>query len=126
MFAIVGLLIPVYRARNHSLIEPADLSTQSLAAMRQALESRPFVRQIVLVDDPHATVKLDDAFGALAADAVCLFVSPDALVRTTDSRTSGEAAGNNLMVFELHDGRLVQEEVRTNGSPADANPSHSD
>jgi hypothetical protein len=125
LIAAILLLIPVYRTRNRGLVEPADLSAQSLAMMRRAAEDRPPVREIVLLDDRHASVKLDDAFGALAPDAVHLFVSPETDVSVTDSALPSDQRRDDVMVFELRGGRLVQERARTNGSPADTSPSHS-
>jgi hypothetical protein len=122
---IVGAaaLIPVYRMRNQGLIQPADLSTQATAELRRAVERRPDVREIVLVDDADASVTLEDAFGALAPDAVRLFVAPDVHVSTGDVRGVVDRADESVMVFRLRDGRLVQDRVRTNGSPAETNAS---
>ena len=123
LIAGVAVLIPVYRTRNHGLIDPADLSTQATAELQRAARGRPGVREIVLLDAADAAVTLDDAFGALAADAVHLFVAPDVRVRTGNNRSAVEAANEDLMVFRLRDGRLIQDRVRTNGSPADTNAS---
>lgn len=120
----VALLIPVYRARNHGLVEPADLATQSLATIQSAARVNPRVREIVLVDDPQAPVTLDSAFGALFPDAVHLFVGPE--VRGTISNDTAAAARRDAaIVFELRDGALVQPRGRINGAPADSNASHS-
>jgi hypothetical protein len=124
LIAIVAMLTPVYRLRNRGLIEPADLSRQSLVAMQRAAENRPPVREIVLLDDPHAAVKLDDAFGALAPDAVHLFVSESARVSWTGGRVREYEGRDDVMVFELREGRLIQDGARTNGSPDDTSPSH--
>src|SRR5262249_1599002 len=117
----VAALIPVYRMRNQGLITPADLSAQATAELQQAAQRRPDVREFVLVDEPGAPVTLEDAFGALAPDAVHLFVSPDVLVRTG---STVDVASEAVMVFRLRDGRLVQDRVRTNGSPEDTSASH--
>jgi hypothetical protein len=124
LIAGVAVLIPVYRIRNHGLIEPADLTTQATAELRRAAQGRPGVREIVLVDTADAAVTLDDAFGALIPDAVHLFVSPDVHVTTSNSGSAVDAANENVMVFRLRDGRLIQDRVRTNGSPADTSASH--
>jgi hypothetical protein len=124
LIACVAVLIPVYRIRNHGLVEPADLSTQATAELRRAAQGRPGIREIVLLEDADAAVTLDDAFGALAPDAVHLFVSPDVHVSTTNDGSAVGAANEDVMVFRLRDGRLVQERVRTNGSPADTSASH--
>jgi hypothetical protein len=124
LIAIVATLTPVYRWRNRGLIEPADLSTQSLAAMQRATQPGTPVRQIVLLDDPHAAVKLEDAFGALAPDAVHLFVSEDARISTIDDRVREYECRDDVMVFQLRGDRLVQERMRTKGSPDDTSPSH--
>jgi hypothetical protein len=118
----VAALIPVYRMRNQGLIKPADLSTQATAELRRAAQRRPDIREIVLVDEADAPVTLEDAFGALTSDAVHLFVSPDVHVSTT--RNAVDATNEDVMVFRLRDGRLVQDRVRTNGSPADTSASH--
>ena len=117
-------LIPVYRMRNQGLIEPADLSTQATAELRRAAQRGPAVREIVLVDDRDAPVTLEDAFGALAPDAVHLFVSPDVHVTTSDTTGQVDLGREDVRVFRLRDGRLVQDRVRTNGSPEDTSASH--
>jgi hypothetical protein len=124
LIAAVAVLIPVYRMRNRGLIEPADLSTQSLAEVQRAIHVRPGVREIVLLDDANAAVTLEDAFGALTSDAVHLFVSPDVHVGTGNNSSAVEATNENVLVFRLRDERLVQDRVRTNGSPADTSASH--
>ena len=125
LIAATAMLIPVYRMRNHGLIEPADLSTQATRELQRVAQGRSGVREIVLLDDASAAVTLDDAFGALAPDAVHLFVSPDVHVRASNDRSAGGAATNEeVMVFRLREGRLVQDRVRTNGSPADTSASH--
>jgi len=124
LIAAVAVLIPVYRMRNRGLIEPADLSTQSLAELQRAIHVRPGVREIVLLDDANAAVTLEDAFGALTSDAVHLFVSPDVHVGTGNNSSAVEATNENVLVFRLRDERLVQDRVRTNGSPADTSASH--
>jgi hypothetical protein len=124
LIAVIAMLTPVYRWRNRGLIDPADLSMQSLASMHRASENRPTVREIVLLDDPRAPVTLEDAFGALAPDAVHLFVSKDARVSTSKSGILDEDGRTDVMVFKLRGGHLVQEGMRTNGSPDDTSPSH--
>jgi len=125
---IVGAaaLIPVYRMRNQGLVEPANLSTQATAELRRAAQGRRDVREIVLVDDADAPVTLEDAFGGLTPDMVHLFVSPDVHVSTSRDAGPLEVANEDVMVFRLREGRLVQDRVRvrTNGSPADTNASH--
>jgi hypothetical protein len=124
LIASVAVLIPVYRIRNHGLVEPADLSTQATAELKRAAQGRPGVREIVLLDDADAAVTLDDAFGALVPDAVHLFVSPDVHVSTSNNGRAVAGANEDVMVFRLRDGRVVHERVRTNGSPADTSASH--
>jgi hypothetical protein len=124
LIASVAVLIPVYRIRNHGLVEPADLSTQATAELKRAAQGRPGVREIVLLDDADAAVTLDDAFGALVPDAVHLFVSPDVHVSTSNNGSAVAGANEDVMVFRLRDGRVVHERVRTNGSPADTSASH--
>ena len=121
LIVAAAALIPVYRMRNQGLVEPADLSTQAIAELRRAAQRRPDIREIVLVDDGGAAVTLEDAFGGLTPEAVRLFVSPDVLVRTSDAAGPVDPAKEDVMVFRLRDGRLVQDtvRVRTNGSPAD-------
>src|SRR5213075_3235119 len=72
MIVLIALLVPVYRSRNHGLVEPADLATQSLATIQSAAKSHPDARDIVLLDNPRAPVTLDSAFGALFPDAIHL------------------------------------------------------
>ena len=124
LIVLATALIPVYRMRNRGLVEPADLSTQATAELRRGAQRDPAVREIVLVDDRDAPVTLEDAFGALAPDAVHLFVSPDVNVTTSDATGQVDVAREDVMVFRLRDGRLVQERVRTNGSPEDTSASH--
>ena len=129
MIVVIALLVPVYRARNHGLIEPADLAAQSLATIRSAARSHPEARDIVLFDDPRAPVTLDSAFGALFPDAIHLFVGTD--VRGSITNDPVTATGDAL-VFELRAGRLalragrlVQPRARISGRPAESSASHS-
>jgi hypothetical protein len=124
LIAGAAALMPVYRMRNQGLIQPADLSTQATAELQRAVQGRPGIRELVLLDDADAAVTLEDAFGALAPDAVHLFVSPDVHVSTGNARSAVDAATEDVMVFRLRDGRLVQDRVRTNGSPAETSASH--
>jgi hypothetical protein len=124
LMVAVAVLIPVYRIRNRGLIEPADLSTQSTAELHRAARGRPDVREMVLLDDADAAVTLADAFGELASDAVHLFASPEVHVSTGTNSSAVDAANEDVMVFRLRDGRLVQDRARTNGSPADTSASH--
>ena len=123
LIATVALLIPVYRMRNRGLIEPADLSTQAMGEIQRAAQSRPHLREIVLLDEPNALVTLEDAFGGLAPDAVHLFVSPDVHVSVSHTQTVDIANKQDAIVFRLRGGRLVQAGTRTNGSPDDTRPS---
>jgi hypothetical protein len=125
LIAVVASAVPVYRMRNRGLVEPGDLSTQALAEIVQAAQERPHVREIVLLDEPAAPVTLADAFGALAPDAVHLFVSPGVRVRMGASVTATTGNDEKLLMFRLRAGRLVQDGTRTNGSPADTSPAHS-
>jgi hypothetical protein len=124
LIAAVAVLVPVYRMRNHGLVEPADLATQAIEELQQAAQRRPGVREIVLLDDPDAAVTLKDAFGTLAADAVHLFVAADMHVSTVSIRNAVDAANADVMVLRLRAGRLVQDRLRTNGSPEDTTASH--
>jgi hypothetical protein len=124
LIAAVALLVPVYRMRNHGLIGPADLSTQATGELQRSAEGHRRVREIVLLDEADAAVTLADAFGALAPDAVHLFVSSDVHVVVKRRSSAVDVQGQDVMVFRLRDGRLVQDRARTNGSPADASASH--
>ena len=110
LIAIAAVLVPVYRSRNHGLVEPADLASQSLATIRDAIRRDPTVRDIAVIDDAsrRAPVTLDSAFGALFPDAVHLFVGPD--VRGTLATEPPHEAPLPL-VFVLRGGRLVQLDV---------------
>jgi len=132
MIAAIALLLPVYRSRNHGLVEPADLATQSLATIQAAARSRPDARDIVLIDDPRAPVTLDSAFGALFPDAVHLFVGPAVRGTIRNEAATAGARGDAALVFTLREGRLIQERApraapsaRINGNPADSSASHS-
>jgi len=112
LVAIAALLVPVYRSRNHGLVEPADLASQSLATIRDAVRRDPTVRDIAVIDDasPRTAVTLDSAFGALFPDAVHLFVGPD--VRgTLATEVPHDAHAQLPLVFVLRGGRLVQRDV---------------
>lgn len=117
MIVVVAILIPVYRSRNHGLVEPADLAARSLATIQAATQNDPAVREVVLVDDSGAPVTLDSAFGALLPDAVHLFVG-----RGVDATIVGRPTQRpDALVFELRNGYLA----RISGSPADSSASHS-
>ena len=116
---VLALLVPVFRSRNHGLVEPADLAAQSLATIQSSTSGNRDAEEIVLVDDPRAPVTLDSAFGALFPDAVHLFVGPALRGRIIEERT-GEI-DRRAIVFELRDGYLA----RINGTPADSSASHS-
>ncbi len=117
--AMLALMIPVYRSRNHGLIEPADLAAQSLATIQSSTRNGPDALEIVLVDDRSAPVTLDSAFGALFPDAVHVFVGPAMNGRIVAKQTS--EPGGPAIVFELRDGYLA----RITRAPADSNASHS-
>jgi hypothetical protein len=110
LVAVVALLLPVYRARNHGLVEPADLAARSLSTIQNAARSRGQRGAIAIVDRAEERVTLNDAFGNLFADAVHLFVGPHwsgALVPATSTRASGD---DDDLVFELHNGGVIQTE----------------
>jgi hypothetical protein len=108
LMAAIALLIPVYRMRNHGLIDPADLSTQAIAEIQRAAQGQPHLREIVLLDDPGAPVTLQDAFGALAPDAMHLFVSPQVRVNIADPRYHADE-NDDATVFQLRRGHLVHD-----------------
>jgi hypothetical protein len=112
MIAAIALLLPVYRSRNHGLVEPADLAMQSLATIQTAARERPGTRDIVLIDDPHAPVTLDSAFGSLFPDAVHLFVGPAVSGTITNDAARPAARAAADLVFTLREGRLIQPSVR--------------
>lgn len=126
MIAAIALLLPVYRARNHGLVEPADLATRSLMTIQDAARGQPDARDIVLIDDPRAPVTLDSAFGALFPDAVHLFVGPAVRGSLTNDTEAAATRADAALVFTLREGRLVQERAsaRINGRPADSSASH--
>ncbi len=108
LVAVVALLLPVYRSRNHGFVEPSDLAAQSLRTIRDAARSRGQRGAIVIVDHTEEPVTLDDAFGNLFTDAVHLFVGPQwsgEIVQATSTRTSGD---DDALVFELRRGGLIQ------------------
>jgi hypothetical protein len=110
LVAVVVLLLPVYRSRNHGLVEPSDLAAQSLRTIRDAARSRGQRGAIVIVDHAEEPVTLNDAFGNLFTDAVHLFVGPQwsgVVVQATSTRTSGD---DDALVFELRHGGLIQVE----------------
>jgi len=109
LIAVIASAIPVYRMRNRGLVEPGDLSTQALNEITQATQEQPHVRDILLLDEPGAPVTLTDAFGALAPDAVRLFVAPGVHVRMGASVTATTGNDEELLVFRLRGGRLVRE-----------------
>jgi len=108
LVAVVALLLPVYRSRNHGFVEPSDLAAQSLRTIRDAARSRGQRGAIVIVDHTEEPVTLNDAFGNLFTDAVHLFVGPQwsgEIVQATSTRTSGD---DDALVFELRSGGLIQ------------------
>jgi hypothetical protein len=110
LVAVVALLLPVYRSRNHGFVEPSDLAAQSLRTIRDAARSRGQRGTIVIVDHTEEPVTLNDAFGNLFTDAVHLFVGPQwsgEIVQATSTRTSGD---DDALVFELRGGGLIQVE----------------
>jgi hypothetical protein len=109
LIAIVALLVPVYRSRNHGLIEPQDLAMQSLITMQEEARQHTDAHDIVLVDDPAAPVRLADAFGELLPDAARLFVGMEWRA-TIRSPTATTGADKGALVFELRGGQLVQDE----------------
>ena len=123
MILVIALLLPVYRSRNHGLVEPAELATQSLATIQAGSRGRPEARDIVLIDDPQAPVTLDSAFGALFPDAIHLFVGSD--VDGTITNHPLTVVVGDPLVFALRGGRLVQPRARISGSPAESSASHS-
>jgi hypothetical protein len=108
LLAIAAMLVPVYRARNHGFVEPADLARQSLRTLQDAAASNPGVRAMVLVDDPAATVRLEDAFGALLPDAVHLFVDSRVDAVSDEATAPRGSRGPGMLTFELRGGRLIQ------------------
>ena len=132
LIVAIALLVPVYRMRNHGLVEPADLATRSLAVIQDAARVMPHVAAITLVDDPNEPVTLDAAFGALFPEAVHLFVAPRVQGTLTSTPASGLPPPDDSLVFALRDGRLVQDRsgrpgasARTNGRPVETSASHS-
>jgi hypothetical protein len=109
LIAAVVLLLPVYRSRNHGLVEPAQLATEALVTIQAAARGEPDARDIVLVDDPRAAVTLDSAFGTLFPDAVHLFVGPAIRGTITNDATAVAARNGAALVFTLREGRLIQE-----------------
>ena len=107
LIVVAAALVPVYRTRNGGFVDPADLSTRALDTMREAAARTGSVDSIVLIDDQHATVKLEDAFGALIPDAVHLFIDPRTDGRIVTS-PQGVQRGARTLVFELKNGGLIQ------------------
>jgi hypothetical protein len=105
--AAVALLLPVYRVRNHGLVDPADLAAQSLNVIRDAARGRRQPGAIVIIDHVEEPVTMNDAFGNLFADAVHLFVGPQWKGTIVDAIPTG-ASGDDDLVFELRNGGLIQ------------------
>jgi hypothetical protein len=55
---------------------------------------------------------------------VHLFVAADMHVSSVSIRNAVHAANADVIVLRLRAGRLVQDRLRTNGSPADTTASH--
>ena len=101
------LLFPVFRARNESLVAPAELSTTVLGDLRRATATLPGGARIVLIDDPISRFNLDTAFGALFPDAVALILGER--FRGEILSGAGDVANANLegaLVLALRNGRL--------------------
>ena len=109
LLVIVAVLVPVYRIRNHGLVEPADLSSQALKTLRQGQLTTPDVREVVLLDDERAPVTLDSAFGSLLPQAVHLFLGPDVRATLRNAVSTDEAPDSGALVFRLSDGRLIRQ-----------------
>ncbi len=105
--AVVALLMPVYRVRNHGLVDPADLAAQSLSVIRDAAQGRRQPGAIVIIDHVEEPVTMNDAFGNLFPDAVHLFVGPQWKGAIVDAVPTF-ASGDDDLVFELRDGGVIQ------------------
>jgi hypothetical protein len=110
LVAVVALLLPVYRSRNHGLVEPSDLAAQSLRTIQEAARNRGPRGAIVIIDDAEARVTLNDAFGNLFSDAVHLFVGPQWSGAIVDATPTGASGEDDALIFELRDGGLMQAE----------------
>ncbi|HEV3139988.1 MAG TPA: hypothetical protein VGY57_05710 [Vicinamibacterales bacterium] len=69
---ISAALLPVYRARAHRWIDPADLSSSVLAQLRTLTADVPDGAHVVLIDDRSKRVNLESTFGSLMNDAYTL------------------------------------------------------
>jgi hypothetical protein len=102
-----------------SRIRGARRSCSAVASTIQAAARLdPSAREVILVDDPRASVTLDSAFGALFPDALHLFVGPGVVEGSIVGKTMPRGEG---LVFELRDGYLA----RISGNPAESSASHS-
>jgi hypothetical protein len=106
LVVIAALLVPVYRSRNRRWVEPADLSTRVMDAVRATTTSFPAGGTMVLVDAPQSDVSLDDAFGALFPEALMLYGGPlwtGQIVIPGQARPLDPAT---TITFELRNGTL--------------------
>jgi hypothetical protein len=110
LVAVVALLLPVYRSRNHGFVEPSDLAAQSLRTIKEAARNRQQRGAIVIVDHAEERVTLNDAFGNLFKDAVHLFVGPEWNGSIVDIAPTGASGEDDALVFELRNGGLIQAE----------------
>jgi hypothetical protein len=117
--AVAGLILPfvlwwpVYRVRNARLVQEAELSSRTLAAIAALRESAPGGLTVLLKDDRRARPALDSAFATLAQDAVDLIVGPGVRVAMDPPPTNALFADPDPVtapdaVLELRDGSLVR------------------
>ena len=113
VLASVLLFIPIYRIRNGPWVEPARVSTRTMAVVAGDLPGLPDHGVIVLTDEasPHSNFR--SAFGGLATDAVRLYTGRpfDALVVWhPPGDTTREAPADVVARYQLTHGAVVRVE----------------
>ncbi len=113
LIVVVALLVPVYRSRNHGLVEPADLAARSLDTIQDMVRGGSHsAGTIILVDDAREDVTLGDAFGTLFPEAIHLFAGADWKGEIVSASERGKVSAGDTLVFELHDGVITRAPAR--------------
>ena len=108
------LLWPIYHARNRALVREAELSTRTLSALQQVVQTRNAGIVVRLRDDRAHRPSLDNAFGGGLQAAADLVVRPRVSVWLDPPPVDAPIAlmtkpSHIDVTLSLEDGQLVQE-----------------
>ena len=76
MLLLPVVLLPVYIARSRPLVSEADLSSATIAALRDVVREKGPDVVVLLRDDRSSSPSLINPFGTFATDAAQLLVAP--------------------------------------------------